>query len=352
MYKKTVFLSIFLFMQICLGKTDSFFNLSLKNDGTVLIELENETGDYSYSELLRSEDGDSYIPIFEFTTGVHTFSDSYIPGSCYVLKVYFLNGSSVVSEPDCLKKTDYLKMVDTGLLGIFIILLISFILPFFFNPRVLSSDSIITDKIFKTVRGIIGEGSRDVEFILTETSVGNPLSDSLRLLTGTFFSYCDIGRDIKAEVHFFNKYHNGLSSDRIVIPQNCPRLDSIPAYSISSDIKNCEKPSLVFSFTGGSIESDFTLFQKSSQENMIGAGTTVSSSVANVLTGRPALLSIELFTVPQEIESLQKGEKFNPGAYLFLMACSFIIFSGAVILTIDSVFPFLHYLRFFTGGIK
>jgi hypothetical protein len=347
MRKKVVFFSIFFLMTLCYGKELSFFKIQLRDSGTVGIEIEEGIEGYSYAELLRGDSEGNYIPIFEFSTGDSLFIDSHSPGSCYSLKVYFTNGSSILSEPKCVGRAAYLKMVDTGFFTVFIVLLLSFILPAFFQPAVFSRSSIYADKMFRMVRSFIGEESGDVIFFSRQHSLGSPLLMSIRSLTGIFADYCDGGRVITSDVPFQEKFSEKTWSDKV----NITGESGLPLKVFPKcDQSGGQAASFEFSFSNGSIESDIAGFRRDPSIKTMSASTTVSASVPDLIAEKEVLLSVEAFVISQELEQLKGDRRYNSGAYIFILAISLIIFAGSILYTLDVVYPVLKYLRFFTGG--
>jgi hypothetical protein len=346
MRKKVMFFSIFFLTVLCYGDGQDYFKIQFKDSGTVGIEVAEGIDGYSYAELLKGDSEGNYIPIFEFSTGASLFIDSYSPGTCYSLKVYFINGSSVLSEPRCVGRTAYLTMVDLSVFTVFLIFVLSFIFPFFIQPVVFSKRSVYADKMFRMVRSFIGEESGDVIFSSREQSSGTPLLMSIRSLTGIFADYCDGGRAIVSDVPFQEKFSERSWSDRINITDE----SGLPFRFFSKCDQNSEAVSFEFSFSSGSIESELTSFKREPSIKTINASTTLPASVPDLILGKQVFFSVEAFVLPEELDHLKGARKYNSGAYIFILAVSLIIFAGSILYTVDAVYPVLKYLRFFTGG--
>ncbi len=349
---KKIFLAAIFFMTLhCYGSGQEFFTVNIRNDGTVLVEINDHVEDYSYAELLRSEKESDFVPVFEFTTGISSFTERFSPYTCYRARVYFLSGSSVITDIQCVKTTDFFAFIDAGFLFMFFLFVISCLLPFFYYPESLAFSDNDATRIFTTIKGLLGEESRDVSFLQSDYSFGNPMKESFKSLIALFSFYCDAENDVGYNLPFFEK-HSGFTGEPEMtgLTENSITVSILPASMISGFESGEKIPALMLSCSTGSIESDYTGYKTSGREKVINLSVTVPGVTANLLSGGKSMLSLETFTLASDIESIRQGGKPGYGPYFFIVAVTVMIFAGSVLYTVNSFFPILTILRNFMEG--
>ncbi len=348
MFKAVLFLFIFASTFICSAEFFEYFSVDPQRDGTVEVNMNVDIDKFSYAELYKSEKGGNFVPIFEFSSRESSFTDNFALDSCYQLTVYFLNGSSVMTDKKCLAGAKYFGMIDTTFLMFFLIFLVSLFFPFFIKNKIFFEKSPDLKIILDRIKSLLGEEGRDVVFYTSDYSMGNPLKESLKMMTQFFSFYCDPDRDLIMAVPFYEKYSGEKPGGNAAFSNDMTPSAEISCHTLFFGTDNGSSPSVVFNFTSGSAETEFFELQDSSEKGRrFFASVTVSGSVANVLMERSGLLSMESFLIPCDLNVEKEETDCSSGAYIFLLIICLIIFLGSLFYTFDFVFPFLSNLLSF-----
>jgi hypothetical protein len=327
MNKLTIMIFFLFSYSFCMGNSFSFFEAALQDDGSVNISLNQELKGFSYAELFRSEGDGNFVPIYEFSNQSGVYSERFVPGVCYRTKIYFDNGSSVVSDPQCVSKMTSLGRFDIGFVISLVVFIISCMLSRFFDMTIFRNQNFGAGKIFGTVKSFLDEESRDAVFFLNDQDFFDPSKEPFKKIVSLFSFYCDAD----------NK--------------------KLAASDISSMKTICQKErmseaSLYLSCHSGSIGSDNIHFMIPENKKIITLSTSVPSAVPSMICGGKTLISIESFTLPSDMECYKSSVRTNYGPYLFMFFTILVIFVGSVLYTIDSVFPLFTMIRTFLAGGK
>lgn len=310
MKKSITFIFLLLLQLFVLASEVEYFTLSANSDKGIDISLEKTEKNIINAELYRVEKNSEPVVIFEFAPNESTFTDLSEPGTCYFLKIYFEDSTTKVTEKKCYSKTALFKKVNVSMLALFLILVISMIIPLFFNNYFFNNITSQYSGIMEHIALMIEEGCGKIKSVSSSDNNNSPL--------------------------------NYLSSSLI---------KKLPAVKESSEFES--QVSIGIHISDGTASSNYDSYFHPANKKRISFSSSVSGVVSDSILGRKSLISIEPFVLESQISSKTKSKKLKPsGAYLFIIAVSFIIIAGSLLSTLHTFFPLIKMTTFLFWGDK